>query len=103
MKIVRNGTEIELTYAEIEDTYREQRLYYNMEDIRSKLENMIEEYDGEPEERILRKFLDDEEKIKDLAIDFDDALDNNDSFMESFWMTAEAVIEDAIEDEKEDE
>ena len=103
MKIVRNGIEIELTEQEIEDAYRERRRYYNMEDIRSKLENMIEEYDGEPEEPILKKFLEDEEAIRDLAEDFDNALDENDSFMESFWMTAEAVIKDAIEDEKEDE
>ena len=102
MKIMRNGTEIELTEQEIEDAYRERRRYYNMEDIRSKLENMIEEYEGEPEEPILKKFLDDEEAIRDLAEDFDNALDENESFMESFWMTAEKVIEDAIEDEKED-
>lgn len=103
MKIMRNGIEIELTEQEIEDAYRERRRYYNMEDIRSKLENMIEEYEGEPEEPTLRKFLEDDETIRDLAEDFDNALDNNDSFMESFWMTAEAVIKDAIEDEKEDE
>ena len=103
MKIVRNGIEIELTEQEVEDAYRERRRYYNMEDIRSKLENMIEEYEGEPEEPILKKFLEDEETIRDLAEDFDNALDENDSFMESFWLTAEAVIEDAIEDEKEDE
>ena len=99
MKIMRNGTEIELTYTEIEDTYREQRLYYNMEDIRSKLENMIEEYEGEPEEPILKKFLEDEKMIRDLAAAFDNALDNNDSFMESFWMTAEQVIKDELEEE----
>ena len=103
MKITRNGIEFELTDREIEDAYRERRRYYNMEDIRSKLENMIEEYEGEPEEPTLRKFLEDEETIRDLAEDFDNALDENDSFMESFWMTAEAVIKDAIEDEKEDE
>lgn len=102
MKILRNGIEIELTEQEIEDAYRERRRYYNMEDIRSKLENMIEEYEGEPEEPILKKFLDDEEAIRNLAEDFDNALDENESFMESFWMTAEKVIEDAIEDEKED-
>lgn len=103
MKIKRNGIEIELTEQEIEDAYRERRRYYNMEDIRSKLENMIEEYEGEPEEPILKKFLEDDEAIRALAEDFDNALDENESFMESFWMTAEKVIEDAIEDEKEDE
>ena len=106
MKIVRKGfdcilnpVEIELTNREIEDAYRERRRYYNMEDIKSKIENMIEEYEGEPEEEKLNAILEDEEKIRDLAEEFDNALDNNDSFMESFWITAENVILDELEDE----
>ena len=106
MKITRKGfdcilnpVEIELTDREIEDAYREKRRYYNMEDIRSKIENMIEEYEGEPEEEKLKAILEDEEKIRDLADAFDNALDNNDSFMESFWMTAENVILDELEKE----
>lgn len=99
MKITRNGIEIELTNLEIEDAYREWRRYYNMEDIKSKIENMIEEYEGEPEEEKLKAILEDEEKIRDLAEAFDNALDNNDSFMESFWMTAENVILDELEEE----
>ena len=106
MKIIRKGfdcilnpIEIELTEQEVEDAYRERRRYYNMEDIRSKIENMIEEYEGEPEEEKLKVLLDDEEKIRDLADEFDNALGNNDSFMESFWMTAENVILDELEDE----
>lgn len=99
MKITRNGIEFELTDREIEDAYRERRRYYNMEDIRSKIENMIEEYEGEPEEEKLKAILEDEEKIRDLAEAFDNALDNNDGFMESFWMTAENVILDELEDE----
>lgn len=99
MKITRNGIEVELTDREIEDAYRERRRYYNMEDIRSKIENMIEEYEGEPEEEKLKAILEDEEKIRDLAEAFDNALDNNDSFMESFWMTAENVILDELEDD----
>ena len=90
---------IKLTDEEIEQVYRARRLYYNMEDIRSKIENMIEEYEGEPEEEKLKAILDDDEKIRDLAEAFDNALDNNDSFMESFWMTAEQVIKDELEDE----
>ena len=103
MKITRKGfdcilnpIEIELTEQEVEDAYRERRRYYNMEDIRSKIENMIEEYEGEPEEEKLKVILEDEEKIRDLADEFDNALDENDSFMESFWMTAENVILDTI-------
>ena len=99
MKITRNGIEIELTDREIEDAYRERRRYYNMEDIKSKIENMIEEYEGEPEEEKLKAILEDEEKIRDLAETFDNALDNNDGFMESFWMTAENVILDELEEE----
>ena len=106
MKIVRKGfdcilnpVEIELTNREIEDAYRERRRYYNMEDIKSKIENMIEEYEGEPEEEKLKAILEDEEKIRDLADAFDNALDENDSFMESFWMTAENVILDELEEE----
>ena len=105
MKITRKGfdcvlnpVEIELTEAELEQAYRERRLYYNMEDIKSKIENMIEEYEGEPEEEKLKAILEDEEKIRDLAEAFDNALDNNDSFMESFWMTAENVILDELEE-----
>ena len=96
MKITRNGIDFELTDREIEDAYREKRRYYNMEDIRSKIENMIEEYEEEPEEEKLKALLDDDEKIRDLADEFDNALDENESFMESFWMTAENVILDTI-------
>ena len=99
MKITRNGIEIELTNRKIEDAYRERRRYYNMEDIKSKIENMIEEYEGEPEEEKLKAILEGEEKIRDLADAFDNALDNNDSFMESFWITAENVILDELEEE----
>ena len=106
MKITRKGfdcilnpVEIELTEAELEEAYRERRRYYNTEDIKSKIENMIEEYEGEPEEEKLKAILEDEEKIRDLADAFDNALDENDSFMESFWMTAENVILDELEEE----
>lgn len=99
MKITRNGIEFELTDREIEDAYRERRRYYNIEDIKSKIENMIEEYEGEPEEEKLKAILEDEEKIRDLADAFDNALDENDSFMESFWMTAENVILDELEED----
>ena len=98
MKITRNGIEFELTDREIEDAYRERRRYYNMEDIKSKIENMIDEYEGEPEEEKLKAILEDEETIRDLADAFDDALDNNDSYWESFWMTAENVILDELEE-----
>ena len=90
---------ITLTDEEIEQAYRERRLYYNIEDIKSKVENMIEEYEGEPEEEKLKAKLNDAEWLRDTAEWFDKALDNNDGFMESFWLTAEKVIKEGLEDE----
>lgn len=98
-EILGQTIEIELTDREIEDAYRERRRYYNMEDIKSKIENMIEGYEGEPEEEKLKAILKNDEEIRDLADAFDYALDENDSFMESFWMTAENVILDELEEE----
>lgn len=90
--------DVKLTDEEVERIYRERRLYYNMEDIRTKLEGMLEEYEGEPEFHKIKDILENDELIRDLAERFDHALDNNDSFMESFWMTAENVILDEVEE-----
>lgn len=94
---------ITLTDEEIEEAYRERRRYYNMEDIKSKIEDMIEEYEGKPEEEKLNAILKDKEKIRDLADAFNNALDNNDSYWESFWMTAEYVIAEELDGDEEDE
>lgn len=109
MKIKRNGIEIELTDEEIEQAYREGRLYYNMEDIRSRLEQNIDDDDPDNKEvwvtnymettaGRIRELLADNEWIRKCAERFDDALGNNDGFMESFWMTADQVIEDMLEE-----
>ena len=92
--------EIELTDAEIEQAYRERRLYYNIEDIKHKVENMIEDTDDEVVKEIYREKLKDPEWLRDTAEWFDDALDLNDSYWESFWATAEfTIIEQMIEEE----
>ena len=93
---------IKLTDEEIEQVYRERRLYYNIEDIKSKVESMIEEYEGEPEEEKLKAKLNDAEWLRDTAEWFDNALENNDGFMESFWMTAEEVIKEGLEEDADD-
>ena len=115
-RIFDDGTElrIPLTDDEIERAYRERRLYYNMEDIRHKLDGYLEEYEGEDDDeevhikygvdvplKVLRRVAQDDEWIKSTAEDFDNALSENDSFMESFWMTAEEVIGDCLEGEEE--
>ena len=92
--------EITLTEEEIERIYRERRHYYNCEDIKAKIEDMIEEYEGEPEEQKLRNILADEKKIGEMADWFDEALSDNDSFMESFWIIAEYIIKDTIDEEE---
>lgn len=115
MNIERNGQTIELTDAEIEQAYRERRLYYNMEDIKCKLEEFIDEEEDEPEDepvyidhgievsrKTLRRVLNDEEWVKHTAERFDNALEDNDSFMESFWLTAEYVIAEELDGEEEE-
>lgn len=101
--IQKTEIKIKLTDEEIEQAYRERRRYYNMEDIKAKIEDMIEEYEGKPEAEKLNAILKDEEKIRDLADAFNNALDNNDSYWESFWMTAEYVIAEELDGEEEDE
>ena len=112
--IQKTEIKIKLTDKEIEHAYRERRLYYNMEDIRSRLEQNIDEDDPDNKEvwigsylkttaGKIRELLADEEWIRKCAEKFDDALSNNDGFMESFWMTADQAIEDMIEAEEEDD
>ena len=116
MTIERDGKTIELTDAEVEQAYRERRLYYNMEDIRHKLDEYLDEYDVYPDDeevrikygvyaplKVIRRVAKDDKWIKETAEAFDNALSENDSFMESFWMTAEEVIGDCIEGEEEEE
>lgn len=119
MKITRKGfdcvlnpVEIELTEAELEQAYRERRRYYNIEDIKCKLEEILTEYEDYPDEYTtnisgiyasvtvgdIRAKLNDDEWLKVTAEQFDKALENNDGFMESFWLTAEYVIKDRLEE-----
>lgn len=116
MKIVRNGVEIELTDDEVEKAYRERKSYYNREDLIHKIKAYCDETDWEDEifapddmeveignavitVAELQKKIDDPQWMDDLDDSFENALGNNDSYWESFWMTAEAVIEDAIEED----
>lgn len=45
----------------------------------------------------LKALVADDEWMEDLVLSFEKALENNDSFWESYWMTADCVIETAIE------
>lgn len=116
---IAEGTEctqwqvIKLTDEEIEKVYRARRLYYNMEDIKAKLEDFIGEDEPEDEpvyidhgievsRKTLRRVLNDEEWVKHTAEHFDRALEDNDSFMESFWLTAEYVIAEELDGEEEE-
>lgn len=104
---------IKLTDEEIEQVYRARRLFYNMEDIKSKLEDFIGEDEPEDEpvyidhgievsRATLRRVLNDEEWVRNTAERFDNALEDNDSFMESFWLTAEYVIAEELDGEEEE-
>lgn len=120
MTIERNGQTIELTDAEIEQAYRIRRKYYAKADLYHKINSMIgapddwedeiscddeDEFeigDAELTGKRLKEIVTDE-WISDLADDFENALDQNDGYWESYWITAEECIEEAIEDEMKEE
>jgi len=109
-----NATTIKITLTdeEIEQAYREQCLHYHIEDIKSRLEDILTEYEDYPDDhqttiggiytRVtvgdIRAKLNDTEWLRKTAERFDDALSDNGSFMDSFWMTAQRVIEEELEE-----
>lgn len=79
MKIIRNGTEIELTLAEMRQVFTELDRAYLIEDIQAKAEELEVE-------------LSDEE-LNTIADRAQSGLSHNDSYWESYWMTIEYAIE----------
>ena len=117
MTITRNihgiGATIELTEKEIEEAYRERRDYYDRLDIISKLYDMLEVEDFESIDedeyyefstrtihgKTIKALVTDEDFISNVVSSFEEGLSNNDSFWESYWMTAEDAIEDELDEE----
>lgn len=83
MKIVRNGIEYDLTYAEMREVYEKMKLEYIKEDIAGKADEM--EF----------KLSDDDMNI--VVNRVDKGLSNNDSYMESYWMTIEYALKEQME------
>jgi hypothetical protein len=84
MKIIRNGIEYELTWAEMRAAYEEKDREYLIEDIKCKAEEMEVELT--------------EEKIKNAVDVVNSGLEHNDSYWESYWMTIEYVIENLLKE-----
>ena len=120
MEIIRkfeDGTElrIPMTDDEVERAYRERRRYYNKCDLIHKI-NIMSDGDGyedhlacsDDEEfeigkrtvtgKQLKELIEDDAVMNDMIDEFENGLDNNDSYWESFWMTADNVIEDMIDE-----
>ena len=85
MKIYRDGQAIELTREECRQIYNELDKEYKREDLSGKLEDM--EVDMECTDELIERF--------------NHALENNDGYWESYWLTAQYVIEE-YDREKED-
>ena len=77
MTINRNGIEYELTFDEMLDIYHEMDKSYLKEDITSRMEGIACSKDD----------------LEYIAQRVKKALDNNESYWESYWMTIEYVIE----------
>ena len=109
--------QITLTDEEIEKAYRLRRKYYNRCDLFHKINGMIgsdDDWDNEihcdDEDEFdignvtltgkqLKEIVNNPDFMDELSDSFENALEQNDSYWESFWITAEEVIEEAIEDE----
>ena len=82
MIIYRDGKEIVLTAEECRKIYYAVEKEYQTEDLEEKLEQMEVELE-----------------ITDELLDrFNDALGRNDGYWESYWLTAEYVIEDYMQE-----
>jgi len=117
MKVDTVTLTIDLTDEEIERAYRLRREYYNKCDLFHKINGMIgsdDDWDNEincdDDDEIeignvtltgeqLKEIVNHPDFMDGLEESFENALEQNDSYWESFWITAEEVIEEAIEDE----
>lgn len=79
MKIIRNGNEIELTWAEMREVYEFMKRDYLKQDIAAKAEEMEIELN--------------DKAINSVADIAQSGLEHNDSYWESYWMTIEYAIE----------
>lgn len=79
MKIIRNGNEYELTWQEMREAYDIMHREYLKEDIESRAEEMEVDLT--------------EEDIMRIAAKANKALENNDSYWDSYWMSIEYAIE----------
>lgn len=116
-RFYEDGTQVQITLTdeEIERAYRERRRYYNRCDLIHKIDvrcdgegwdDHLSCTDDEKYEfgkrtvtgKQLRELIADEGFMNDLVDEFENGLDNNDSYWESFWGTADYVIETMIDE-----
>ena len=90
MKIVRDGIEFELTSSELSAAYFEQQFNFDVEDVKSGLEYIVEDaFDEESYIEAARKVLDTADLLSDCAI----ALRRN---IDKYGMQWEYARSDAI-------
>ncbi len=80
MKIIRNGIKYELTHEEMREAYEIMKAAYLREDIETKAEEMGIELS--------------EDTMRHVVGRVDKCLSNNDSYMESYWITIEYALEE---------
>ena len=91
-KILGKSVEIEITYEEKRRAYIEMKREYDIEDIKTRLEDMVEEGD-----ELAQKILDNEEMISALADKLRENLDEDDHISECLWNTIDDLIENMKE------
>lgn len=108
MKIKRDGIEIELTDAEMIEIYDEQKRRYQIEDIKHRIEELIE--DNEDDDLVcvdgkhrkvatLKEAMEDNELLVEVADELENSLNWNDGYLETYWTIAEYAIAKVVEEE----
>ena len=92
MKITRNGMEFELTAEEMREAYMETKHTYDIEEVKSMLETLLDGRVDRPEmTRKIREVLQNEKMVEDIAYEYRGNLDNFEDSDQTFPLLDNAI------------
>ena len=92
MKITRNGMEFELTTEEMHEAYMETKHTYDIEEVKSMLETLLNGRVDRPEMmRKIREMLQNEKMIEDTAYEYRGNLDDFEDSEQTFSLLDNAI------------
>lgn len=92
MKITRNGMEFELTDKEMREAYMEAKYTYNMEEVKSMLETLLDGRVDKPKMiRKIREALQNEKMFEYIAYEYRGYLDDFEDSEQTFSLLYNAI------------